>query len=280
MAADDRPVRVGERLPVQTRTIAPGIHWLSSCSEIIEPEKVMHMHTCSVFLIVGGDASLLVDVGSAPFVGEVEEAVAELAGPRGLQWIFPTHLEHPHAGGLSRIADRFPSATIVADARDYDLYFPELGDRIRNVEVGDEIDLGGGYHFTFLPAVVKDLVTTLWGYESSQRVMFVSDGCSYTHREAPEDVGLAVHLPEECTAILSELQHAPTVEDAAVINRAAMWWTHHLHAAPFAAEFKELLEQYPADLLAPAHGGVIDDIESFIPIMEASFDMAYAMGPR
>jgi flavorubredoxin len=276
--ADDRYVEAGQRLPVQTRLIAPGIHWLSSCSEIIEPDVVMHMHQSSVFLIVGASETMLVDIGSAPFATEIEAAIHEIAGARGVQWLFPTHLEHPHAGGLAQLAAAFPDATVVADTRDYELYFPELRERLRNVRPGDEIDLGGGYRFTFLNAVFKDLVSTLWGYESSQKIMFVADGCSYTHREAPENSGLQVHTAAECTAFLSELPRQPSIEEAALLNRAAMWWAHHREIAPFATEFREMLERYPAVMLAPAHGGMIDEIDGFLPTMEAGFAKAYETG--
>jgi flavorubredoxin len=267
-----------DRLPVEVREIAPRIHRLSSCIEIVQPDETLHGHVSSAFLIVGGDESLLVDAGSAPFAENVASAVRELAGPRGLQWIFPTHLEHPHAGGLRILAASFPEARIVADARDYHLYFPELMDRVRDARAGDEIDLGGGYEFTFLTAMFKDIVSTLWGYESSQRVMFVADGFGYLHRQAPDELDALVHAPAECTAFLSELPRKPSVQDAAVLNRAAMWWTHHRPIEPFFASFEETLRRYPADLIAPAHGGVIDEIEEFIPIMKAGCDIAYEMG--
>ena len=231
-----------------------------------------------MFVIVGADATLMVDVGSAPFATDIELVVRDLAGPRGVQWIFPTHLEHPHAGGLAAISAAFPDATVAADARDYDLYYPELDGRVKDVGPSDAIDLGGGYRFTFLPAVFKDLVSTLWGYESSQQVMFVADGCSYTHREAPDETALQLHAEIECTAFLSELPQKPSVEEAALLNRAAMWWAHHREVAPFAAEFRRLLERYPLKLLVPAHGGMIDEIEDFLPIMEAGFEDAYRLG--
>jgi hypothetical protein len=273
-------INLGQRLPIQTREVAPGIWWLSTCYAITLPGRsLVHGHASSVFLVVGADASILVDVGAIPFATEVAGAVEEIVGSRGLQYVFPTHLEHPHAGGLPVVAKAFPEATIVADTRDYHLTFPEYADRTKHVEVGDELDLGGGYRFTFVKAVLKDLVSTLWGYESSQEVMFVSDGFGCLH-EPPEELDEGIHTPEECTAMLSELPSMPSVADAAIMNATAMWWAHHQPIGPLMAEFERLIERYPTQLLAPAHGFVIDDIEGYIPIMRKGCEIAYEEGTR
>ena len=278
MTAQD--IELGGRLPIRVREIAPGIHWLSSCAEIAQGDASVHIHASSAFVVVGATASMLVDVGSAPFAADTQSIVADLAGPNGLAWIFPTHLEHPHAGGLPQLAARFSDATIVCDAHDYDFYFPELLERVRHVEPGDRIDLGGGYGITFLPAVIRDLATTLWAYEESQRVMFVADGFSYSHYADEGDGDAMLHSAEECTLYLSELPGEPSLEHAAILNSAALWWTHHVPVGPLLAEFASLRERYPTHLLAPAHGGVIDDIDTFLPIVAAAGELAYAAGAQ
>ena len=116
---------------------------MSSCSEIIDPEGVLHLHTASAFLVRGTEATLLLDVG-APFFARMESVIADLLAGRKLDWIFPIHLEQAHAGGLPQIANRFAEAQIVADARDYEYYFPELAPRVTNVRPGNELELAAG----------------------------------------------------------------------------------------------------------------------------------------
>ena len=126
---------------------------------------------------------------------------------------------------------------------------------------------------------MKDLPSTLWGYEASQEVMFVSDGFSLIDEQS-EELGGSVHLPEECTMFLSELPRIPTVAEAAFLNRAALWWAHHRQFEPLMTQIRTLLDRYPTRLIAPAHGGVIDDVETFIPVMVGGFDIAYEIGAR
>lgn len=278
LVPDSHDIDLGRRLPIQTREVAPGIYWLSTCYAISLPGRpFVHGHASSVFLVVGKQASILVDVGAIPFATEVVDAVEEIVGDQGLRYIFPTHLEHPHAGGLPIVAERFPEATIIADTHDYHLSFPEYEGRTRSAAIGTELDLGGGYRFTFLKAVFKDLASTLWGYESSQQVMFVSDGFGCLH-EPPEDLEEGVHNPDECTSVLTELSEMPSVADAAIMNSTAMWWAHHQPIQPFMGEFGRLRARYPTRMLAPAHGFVIDDVDGFVPVMQKGCEIAYEEG--
>lgn len=266
-----------DSVPLRTREIAPGIHRLSTCSGIPGSEGKLHLGGAA-YLIQGGDASLLVDVGSPGFERRIEVVLEDMLGPRGLDWIFPTHLEYAHAGGLEWMAARYPNARIIADAHDYQLYFPQLVPRLTHASVGSRLDLGGGYRLVFVKALLRDLTTTLWAYEESQRVLFVADGFAFLHHPEAVASGEPLHLPEECTRFFSEIAQPPTPTETGYLNRAAFWWTHHRQAEPFIAAIHEQLRRYPTRLIAPAHGLVIDDAEAFIPIMHEGSDMAYAIG--
>lgn len=237
-------------------------------------EEVVHIHSSSTFLVRGGTASLLVDTGTPTSWPSLEGCLDELLSESGLDWIFPTHLEYAHAGALDRLLQKFPAARVVGDPDDYEMYYPHVRERFVAVRPGDELDLGDGYRFVFIRAVLKDLVNTLWAYETSQKIMFVADGFSYTHRETSEE-GSPVHGPTECTMLSSELPHSPNPTQAAYLNRAAFWWTRYRDITPFIAALRALLSQYPTALAAPAHGGVVDDVEAFIPILSAAHKMAY-----
>lgn len=271
-------ISFSNRLPMRSREISPGIHWLGQCIEMVLPDEVLHIHNSCNYLIQGGSASLLVDTGSPVFWPSLERRLGALLPNVGLDWIFPTHLEYPHAGSLVKLLTRYPAARVIADSSDYEMYFPNVIDRVTHAESGDELDLGGGYRFVFLTAVLKDLASTLWGYERSQQVMFVADGFSYAHHEVSEMLGEAVHGPGECALLSSELRRSLSPSDAAYINREAFWWTRYRDIAPFIEEIRDLVHRYPPKLVAPGHGGVIDDVENFIPILKGAHEMAY-LGP-
>jgi hypothetical protein len=74
--------------------------------------------------------------------------------------------------------------------------------------------------------------------------------------------------------VASELPVQPGPDQVVWITRAALYWARfipiddHLHA------FQAMLEQYPAKLIAPAHGSVIDDM-SLIPVIWNALGLAY-----
>ena len=70
--------------------------------------------------------------------------------------------------------------------RDYHLFYPGIESRTTHVGPGHTLELGG-LSCEFVPAILKDLPSTLWLYESTQRVLFAADGFSYFHREPDPD---------------------------------------------------------------------------------------------
>ena len=258
--------------PALPREIAPGIYWLGGCSEVRVDEQAMHMHM-SVYLIKGPSASLLVDTGSPRNWPLIADQLDVLLPARNLTWIFPTHLEYPHCGALDMALEKYPQARVICESSDYALYYPHLVSNVTHVDAGDEVDLGDGYRFVFVDAVLKDLVNTLWGYERSQQVMFVVDGFSFTHHKGLDDEPL--HRPGECALVSSELPEPPSVDAAAQLNAAAMWWTRYREIDPFLARLRALFVQFPTKAVAPSHGGVIDDIDGFLPILQEAHDRSF-----
>jgi flavorubredoxin len=64
-----------------------------------------------------------------------------------------------------------------------------LVDRMWDVREGATVDLGGDAVFEVLPAVIRDLRTSLWGYERSRRVLFPGDGFGYMHIHGADQCG-------------------------------------------------------------------------------------------
>ena len=59
-----------------------------------------------------------------------------------MKYLFVTHQETPHCGGLGRVLKTFPDAILRGDVSDYHLAFPEYEHRMRWMKEGDDIDRG------------------------------------------------------------------------------------------------------------------------------------------
>ena len=119
--------------------------------------------------LVTGERPALVDPGARTTAPVVRAALAALGmGPSDLAWIVPTHVHLDHCGSTGILAGAFPDATVVVHRRGarhlsepgrllagsaavygrrWSLYGgldPTPAARIRAVEDGHRIDLGGG----------------------------------------------------------------------------------------------------------------------------------------
>ena len=90
------------------REVAPGIFWLGECLEQRQQGKIYHgCNAC--FLIVGDTASMLVETGHPKDFPIIEGQLNKLlAGRPPLKYLFVTHQETPHCGGLGRVLSRYP----------------------------------------------------------------------------------------------------------------------------------------------------------------------------
>lgn len=272
------PAWTGNAVPRRPREIAPGIFWLGGCTETKAfVTQVVHVHS-STYLVRGGLQALMVDTGNPRDWRVISADLDKLLAGRQLDWLAPTHPELAHCGNLRRLLLKYPGAQVVGDIRDYHLYYPEFIHRFVPLSVGDEVDLGGGYRIVLLEALIKDLPNTQWVYEPSQGVMFVSDGFSYTHHPPVDDE--PVHLPSECAMLSSELPAIPSVEQAAFLTRAALYWTRFVDVSLDFERFEQLLTRYPARMIAPAHGSVIVDIDQVMPVIREAHRVAYKEGSR
>ena len=254
--------------PALPRRIAEGIYWLGACTESVLNGQPIHGANHQ-FLVIGQEATLLVDTGFPSIWPKVEAQLDGLLMGRALDWVFPTHEEIPHCGNIPKLLAKFPKARVVGDIRDYHLYFPGLVNRMVVKEAGDTIDLGGGFHFRFLPAVIRDLESTLWGYEESQQVLFSSDGFQHTHfGPMTGDVDQPVHLPGQCAMTTAE---APPVDQqlTALVQRAAFVSLRYIDPDVTYGSMELLLNTYPIRIIAPTHGFLIVDPMAVIDTFRA-----------
>jgi flavorubredoxin len=234
-----------------------------------------HLHT-GAYMVLGRDRSLMFDTGHPEQWATVEPAVDALLEGRTLDWIVPSHPELPHAGNLERLLTKYPTSRVVGDVRDYHLYYPRFTDRLDNAHTGTSLDLGGGHEFVLVDALIKDLPNSVWGYEVSQRVLFVADGFAYTHHPPTWVAGGVPHQPGECWLTSDELSVTPTVEQAAYITRFALQWTRYVDFEPVFVDIDSLLATRQTNIIAPAHGNVIMEPTKLLPVVREAHLLAYA----
>lgn len=273
---------VDPRLP---RPLAPNVQWLGKCIEdsTVEMRGTPHHSHLSLYLISGASETLLVDTGVPSGWPTVQAQLAELLGDRRLDYVFPTHPEYPHSGNLEKLMETYPTARIIGDVRDYHVYFPAITERTLAVTAGSTVDLGGGCRVIFLPGVLRDLPSTLWLYEELSQIMFVADGFGFFHREPAgedpdEDDSPPQHSPGECALMVSELDADLEVVQASTIVKNALSWSRYVDATPLFVRIHELLNEYPARIIAPAHGNVIDCPAEILPLIEESHGVAFRTG--
>ncbi|MGK7866626.1 MBL fold metallo-hydrolase [Falsiroseomonas sp. E2-1-a20] len=241
------------------RLIAPGCVWTGGCMAASVSGMLAHY---SCFLLMGSQRSILIDTGHPAHAEQVErDVVAALAG-RPLDYIFPTHAELPHSGLLERWLSRWPQAVAVGDLRDWPLYLPHLTDRMRHVEGGETLDLGDR-NFLFVPPVWRDLPDTLWGFDPTTRILFLSDACACFHPHTP---GQSDHLSSEVAA--------PEVALMQDFNSKALHWPRFTDNAEGNAAMDALLARLDPAMLASAHGAVVDNWRDMLPLFKAGMARA------
>lgn len=248
--------------------LKPGVWWLGICTRGVYNGKPAHGENHQ-YLIVGTEKSLLVDTGFPRMWPELEAQLESVLKGRTLDYIFPSHPELPHSAALLPLATKYPNAAIVGDVRDYHLFYPSLADRLTQVPAGTTFDLGGGYAVELLEPVMKDLATTYWAYESSQRVLFVVDAFQVPHPDpAFEGADEILHNPGQCNMFFEELPSVD-VELAAQIFRLVFFEARHVDPAMTFGRFEKLLETHPADVIASTHGFPVRDPRKALPFFRA-----------
>lgn len=256
------------------RVVADGVTWMSSCLPFNIDGRVIHGHN-STFLVQGATASMLVDTGNPSSWPIISAKLDELLGEGTLDYVFPTHPELPHTGNLPRLVQKYPNVQIVGDVRDYHLFYPQIEPNLQARVPGDRIDLGGGYDFVVVEALIRDLPNTQWGFVPRAGVLFTADGFCYMHRPELDDED-PVHLPGECGLVTTELAGPVTVENAAFFTGSALYWARFANDADRVYDrVLRLVEELGVATVAPTHGNVITNILDVEPIIRAGHKQAY-----
>jgi flavorubredoxin len=236
------------------RQLAEGVFWLGDCLEQRANGKIYHTYNAA-YLLVGTEASMLIETGHPKDFPILERQLRELLVDRPpLKYLFVTHQETPHSGGLGRVLSRYPDAILCGDLCDYHLAFPQFADRMLDMKGGDSIDLGGR-SFVAVEPVVRDLRTTWWGFDTKERVLFPGDGFAYSHYHEDGHCGM---FAEEATSL-----NLPEV--AAVFADRALFWTKFTDMNLYVDRLQWLIDDLDVRCIAPAHGLPILDPEQTVP---------------
>jgi flavorubredoxin len=209
----------------------------------------------SAYLVRGDDASLLVEAGLPKDHTVVQRQLDSLLadGP-DLRYIWASHQETPHAGGVGRLLERYPGAQVRGDIRDYHLFFPGLGERFVPLAPGDSIDLGGT-EFVAIEAVIRDLVSTQWGFDTRRRALFPADGFAYAH----------YHDAGQCGLTAEEVPALDIADMTGVFTDQSLTWARYADMDPYVERLQELVAARDVELVGPTHGLPITDIPSILP---------------
>ena len=231
------------------RELAPGVWWIGECLEQRYKGVVYHGYNAA-FVIVGETASMLVETGHPkdfPIIEKHLEKILEKAPP--LKYLFITHQETPHSGGLGRVMSRYPEAILCGDISDYHLVVPQYADRMRSMRQGDTIDLGGR-GFMAVEPVIRDLRSTWWGFETKNRVLFPGDGFAYSHYHEDGHCGLTA---EEAVSL-----DLPDV--ASTFADLALFWTKFVKMERYIERMNVVLKELDVRMIAPTHGLPMTDM--------------------
>jgi flavorubredoxin len=237
------------------REIADGIFWLGECLEQRYQGKIYHGYN-STYLIVGTEAAMLVETGHPKDFPVIERQMRNVLQQCKvpLRHLFITHQETPHSGGLGRMLAKYDEISVHADLCDYHLAFPQYTDRMVAMEVGDEIDLGGRKFIAAEP-VVRDMRTSLWGFDTGAKALFPGDGFAYSH----------YHWDGHCGQVAEEATSLDLVEVSSVFAELALFWTNFADMQLYVDRLEQLVAELGVEIVAPTHGLPILDIQKTMP---------------
>lgn len=242
------------------RELRPGVFWLGDCLEQKARGRTYHSYNAA-FLLVGTESSCLIETGHPKDFPVIDRQMNELLGDGKrppLRHLFLTHEETPHSGGLGRVLQCYKDVLVHGDVSDYHLAFPQYADRLRSMEEGDEIDLGGR-RLRAVEPIIRDLRTTWWGFDTAEKVLFPGDGFAYSH----------YHQDGHCGQLAEEADSLDLGDVSAVFAEKALFWTKFADMRPYIERLERQLETLDVQFIAPTHGLPISDVKRTVPkVME------------
>lgn len=129
--------------------------------------------------VIEADEPLVIDTGVPPLAGDFKARLAEVIAPARIRWIWLTHMDADHTGGLDALLEAAPLARIVTSA----LGAAKLGmrgipaDRIHLCNPGDILDIGGPRRHALVAVRPPcfDAPETIGLFDTLNRSLFAAD---------------------------------------------------------------------------------------------------------
>lgn len=250
------------------REIAPGIHWIYEAGsdrteqfELAERQpdwyesgREAYIPQCA-YLIEGDNETLLFDTLSPASTDQILDAIGELIGDRGLDYLVVSHPDIPHAGNTYAILEEHPETTLVAPAygNDHELY--KLDESLQVAE-GNSIDLGGRVA-EFHEATFLDAPVSIWMSEQKTETLFPVDWMGFPH------------LDEEALLFVDELDGTFDASRLIEFHGRVLFWYQYVDVKKTNAEIDNLIEKFDPEIIAPAHGLVIrENASEYMELMK------------
>jgi flavorubredoxin len=181
-----------------------------------------------------------------------------------IKYVFVTHSELPHAGGVGHILTRFPDAILCGEVSDLHLIFPQFADRFLWSDPGDRFDLGGR-ELVVIESVIRDMPYTRWAFDTKSHTLFAGDGFAFSHHHDAKHCG---HLTEDVPGL--DIPHHMKSFAIAAFN-----YMEYIDIEPTLARLDALVfDELKAKLIAPTHGLPIGDPEATLPAIREGFRRA------
>lgn len=243
------------------RLLAPGVYWLGGCLRQPYKGQVFHSYN-SVYVVAGAQRAVVVETG---FPGDIDlieaqlDTLTQIIPP--IEYVFATHPETPHAGGVGRLLTKYPTAIAIGGVHDLHLVFPQFADRI---EIPTEATLSydlGDRTFSIVAGVIRDLLPTYWGFDDRERALFPGDGFAFSH----------YHTDGHCGLVAEEASSLDLPDMTALFAELALYWTRVTDVEPYLQELDSLLDRLDVQLIGPTHGLPITDLAHTVPAVREGF---------
>ena len=247
------------------REILENVFWLGDCLVQRYQSKTYHSYNSS-YLVIGSEAALLVETGHPKDFNKLHEQMKRILDDKKipLKYMFTTHQETPHAGGIARFLNFYPDVTVYGDVSDYHMAFPMFENNFSSMEVGDKIDLGG-VELVATEPVVRDIRTSLWGMLQPHKILFPGDGFAYSH----------YHYDGHCGKLAEEAESLDLFEVTSVFAELALFWTNFVDMRVYSDRLIQLIEELEIKYIAPTHGLPIMDIKTTMPKVIKGLHLPY-----
>ena len=251
-------------LPIE---LADGLIWLGNCIPIPSREDEVKIHSGdSLFLIVGEHGCGLVESAYTYNAWDTLEQLARLIEERDLppiKYVFVTHSELAHAGGVGHILTKFPDPVVCGEPSDLHLIFPQFEDRFVWSNVGDRYDLGGR-EILIVDGVVRDMPNSRWAFDTGSKTLFTGDGFAYAHH----------HDEAHCGHMVEDVPELDIPDNMRSFAKGAFNFLEYIDIEPTIARLDELIEELGVERICPTHGLPIGDPSATMPVIREGYRRA------